>query len=85
MSRHQPLSQGIRDRIRAGLQGYSTRDADDHTRYAQLYGSDEMLDYRHRQLYDAVIDTTNNSPHDTFIQLSTAFADTSRRLMAEPR
>ena len=75
--RHQPLSQDIRSRICAGLVANSSRDADDHARYAQLYGSDERLDYRNRQLYDAVIDTTRNSPHDTFTQLSTALADTN--------
>jgi cytidylate kinase len=41
------------------------RDEDDRRRYLQAYAFPPELDYRHRQLYDLVVDTSAHAPADS--------------------
>jgi len=69
----QPLPIDLRERVCAAFIDTETRDADDRKRYAELYGTHELLDYTNAvALYDVRIDTTTNTPQQTFEQTLTA-------------
>jgi hypothetical protein len=63
-----PLSHPQVSRISALFEDNDTRDEDDSRRYAELYGTAPELSHANPALYDAIIDTTNNQPEDTFTQ-----------------
>jgi cytidylate kinase len=62
------LSEAERDRLCAAFADNVSRDEDDRRRFASLYGSDPVMDYRHSALYDVFINTTHNTSQQTFTQ-----------------
>ena len=68
----QPLPSELRARVCAAFVDNEDRDASDRRRYQGLYGTHELLDYRSAALYNVRIDTTHNTPQQTFEQASEA-------------
>ena len=64
----QPLPAELRERVCNAFVDNENRDTDDRRRYVELYGTHELLDYRSATLYDIRIDTTTNTPQQTFEQ-----------------
>jgi cytidylate kinase len=64
----QSLPEEMRERVCAAFVDNCQRDEDDRRRYAQLYGEAKELDYRDQRLYDAIVDTSLNTPQQTFEQ-----------------